>query len=249
MGSDGEMIELSVRRRVMRSERIIIVLLTVLVGLQVVGLLKTPPAPGANAPVPNQAATRIRDVPENTVVDVAGMPIEGTAAAKVVVIEFSDYECPFCARHATQVLSALRSEYVVPGKIQYAFANHPLPIHPNAVMLATAAMCAGEQDKYWAMHDTIFKGEPKTREATLALAQGVVQDFALFERCMSADVENSQLLRDRQTVSALQVTGTPTFALGSRLKSGKISIRKLIVGSQAYDVFRRSIDDLIAELG
>jgi protein-disulfide isomerase len=93
----------------------------------------------------------VRIAPEGAVVELVDMPVEGSKEASVVLIEFSDYECPFCQRHATGVGQELRGKYVTTGSIRYAFANNPLPMHQNARFMAAAAICAGQQEYYWQM--------------------------------------------------------------------------------------------------
>jgi protein-disulfide isomerase len=110
------------------------------------------------------------DAPPGLVLDISALPAKGSTSAKIVMIEFSDYECPFCARFSNGVARELHEKFIANGKIRYSFANHPLPIHPNALKLAKLAICAGEQNRYWEMHDALFSNLPKSKEAALMLA-------------------------------------------------------------------------------
>jgi protein-disulfide isomerase len=84
---------------------------------------------------------------------IAKDPVKGSRSAKVAVIEFSDFQCPFCGRYVKDTLPQLASEYVETGKVKYVFRDYPLNFHKNAFKAAEAAHCAGEQDKFWEMHD------------------------------------------------------------------------------------------------
>jgi protein-disulfide isomerase len=91
------------------------------------------------------------------VLNLKGDPFKGEKNAKVTLVEFSDYQCPFCARHVRATLPPLESEYIATGKIKYVFRNFPIAsIHPLAFKAHEAANCSGEQDKYWEMHDRLF---------------------------------------------------------------------------------------------
>src|SRR5262249_48884223 len=101
-------------------------------------------------------AQPVRDAPAGTTIDTVGLPSEGSKQAKVALVEFSDYECPFCSRYSTGAGTELRTEYVKTGKLVHVFVNNPLPVHPAATLLATSAICAGAQGRYWEMHDLLF---------------------------------------------------------------------------------------------
>ncbi len=88
------------------------------------------------------------------------LPSLGKASAKVTLVEFSDYQCPFCARHFTQTEQQLNKEYIDTGKVKFYYRDFPLPqIHPGAQKSAEAARCAGDQNKYWEYHDLVFQNQ------------------------------------------------------------------------------------------
>ncbi|MBI2020600.1 thioredoxin domain-containing protein [Candidatus Daviesbacteria bacterium] len=88
------------------------------------------------------------------------LPILGQPSAKVTLIEFSDYQCPFCSRHFTQVEGQLKKEYIDSGKVKFYYRDFPLSqIHPGAQKAAEAARCAGDQNKYWEYHDLVFQNQ------------------------------------------------------------------------------------------
>ena len=97
----------------------------------------------------------------NKQIAIAGEPTKGNATAKVTVVEVSDYHCPFCRRQVLQTLPQLLAEYVNTGKVQYVFVDYPIAqLHPDAFKSHEAAACAGDQDKYWQMHDLLFTNSP-----------------------------------------------------------------------------------------
>jgi protein-disulfide isomerase len=97
-----------------------------------------------------------RDV-EDVVFDLAGRPAKGASGARVILIEFSDFECPYCGRHFRQTLPRIDREYVQTGKVRYVFRHFPLEsLHKEAFKAAEAALCAGDQQKFWEMHDRLF---------------------------------------------------------------------------------------------
>lgn len=94
------------------------------------------------------------------IVGVGNLPMKGNANATVTLIEFSDYECPFCERHFTQTESQINRDYVDTGKIKFYYRDYPLSqIHPGAQKAAEAARCAGDQNKYWEYHDALFQNQ------------------------------------------------------------------------------------------
>src|SRR5687768_2217706 len=95
--------------------------------------------------------------PVNMVLTLDGDPMKGDKSAKVVVVEFTDYQCPFCARHVRDTMPQIEAEYVKTGKVRYVTREFPLEaIHPQAFKASEAALCAGDQGKYWEMHVRLF---------------------------------------------------------------------------------------------
>jgi len=179
-------------------------------------------------------------------IDIAGMPVEGAADARVALVEFSDYECPYCARNATTVFPELRKRFISTGKIRYVFANFPLPNHPNAKPLAAAAVCAGKQDAYWEMHDELFGKRPRTAENILDLGKRMGLQMQPFEQCLGNDGPLTDRIRsDQQIAREFQISATPTFVLGVTDTQGRVEAKDIIVGAQPLTVFESAIADLL----
>jgi protein-disulfide isomerase len=165
------------------------------------------------------------------------------------MIEFTDYECPFCAQHARTVLLTLREEFVKQGKVRYAISNFPLSNHSNAKQLAISAICAGQQNQYWAMHDELFRALPKTTDSVLALAQGLNLKTDSFLSCLSDRRVSEELDGTLQHAQGIGVEGTPTFVIGPVIEKERIRVNSVIVGAQPIAVFEAAINEEISKLG
>lgn len=228
----------------MKTDRILIALVSVLVVLQATSFFfqmrraYALPKPGANT----QA---VRDADKDAPVDFTALPAKGSQSAKVALIEFSDYECPFCSSYAAGTAKQIEKEYVQTGKVRLVFANNPLPIHPQAKSLATAAICAGNQGRYWEMHDALFNVKPRTAAEVLSQAVTLGLDQAKFQRCIdSPDEVMGRISKDQSIAQKLRLTGTPGFAVGRVEANGSITIKKLIAGAQPIEVFKNVLKEV-----
>lgn len=199
------------------------------------------PAP----PAPAAAAVATVDTP----IDIAGAATKGSPTAKVALVEFSDYQCPFCGRYATSTLPELTREYIDTGKIRYVFRNLPLEsIHPNAFRAAVAAECAGEQGKYWPMHDRLFAGQTALDAPSIVnygRAAGV--DVVRFQQCLDSDKHVARIRQDQSEGGRIGATSTPTFFV-ALINPGETKVRavRLIRGAQPYPTFTAVIDSVLA---
>lgn len=181
-----------------------------------------------------------------TSIDITGMPVQGAKDAKVALVEFSDYECPFCARHATTVFPELKSQFISTGKVRYVFANFPLSNHHNARLLATAAICAGKQDAYWKMHDALFETRPRTSEGILDLGGKLGLQAQSFRECLGDDSPvTDRIHRDQAIAKGFEVSGTPSFVLGLIDAQGRVNASDVIVGAQPLSAFETAITSLL----
>src|SRR5688572_11937738 len=121
-------------------------------------------------------------------VNIAREPFKGAPNAKVAVIEFSDYQCPFCSRYVTESLPQLAKEYIDTGKVKYVWRDLPLDFHKQAFKAAEAAHCAGEQGRFWEMHDVLFANQKNLMPEDLTRhAAGLQLDASQFQQCLSSD--------------------------------------------------------------
>lgn len=159
-------------------------------------------------------------------------PVFGPEDAPITIIEFSDYQCPYCKRWHVEVWPKIKSAY--PNKVRLVYRDFPLmSIHSEAVPAAEAANCAGEQGKYWEYHDLLFEGDlPLGRDAYLAYAKRLGLDAEGFEACLESRRYRNEVENDYSYALALGVNSTPTFFINGIA----------LLGAQPFEVFRQIID-------
>lgn len=203
----------------------------------------TPTTAASPAPA---AATRAQ-------VSTADRPVLGQKDAKVTLVEFSDYECPFCKRHFDQVYPQLKKDYIDTGKMKLIFRNYPLPFHdPMATYEAQAALCARDQggdSTYFKIHDEMFKqttsnGTGLTKEKVAQIATTVGLNANSLTSCVDSNKYKEVITKDIVDGSAAGVNGTPTFVIGKSDASGTIN-GSIVVGAQPYSAFQQIIDPLL----
>lgn len=198
---------------------------------------------GGNA---RQAAAREPELPDVTI-DLADFPVMGQADAPITVVEFSDFQCPYCARHVTDTLPKLKEEFVATGKIRYAAGDFPLPSHAQAFKGSVAAHCAGEQDMYWEMAHKIFEHYREFNEENLPdYAAEVGLDAAKFEECFASGRHDDEINKRKAAGSSASVTGTPMFLLGYTDEDGtEFKPVDAIRGAHPFPEFERKIEELL----
>lgn len=209
--------------------------------LEEVKEIKTRPAqPERTQPSPAQ--------PQNVTVSIDDDPIKGDKDAPVTIIEFSDYQCPFCKRFYDQVVPSLEEEYVSKGKVRMVFRDYPLNFHKKAVPAAIAANCAGEQGKYWEVHDFLFENPDKLEiDAILSATQELGLDHGKFEKCVNDKTDKeAEINNDFADGQKYGVRGTPSFFIG-KTGDGKEMTGIYVRGAQPYNVFKNHIDQLLEE--
>jgi protein-disulfide isomerase len=178
---------------------------------------------------------------------VADAPTLGRADAPVTIVEFSDYQCPFCQRFFATTFPALLKDYIDTGRLRYVFRDYPLEMHLNARKAAEAAHCAGEQGKYWEMHAVLFQHQQALAPPQLAEhARTVGLDGATFDACLSSGRHAARVDRGLADGAAAGVQGTPGFVIG-KTTSGDVVEGTPIRGAQPLDAFRRIIDQMLAQ--
>ncbi len=181
--------------------------------------------PVVEAPVTQQAQYKRYDIPTDNFYAL------GPADAPITIVEFSDYECPFCRRWYAEVYKPLLAAY--PGRIRLVYRNLPLTsIHPDALAAAEAAMCAGEQDVYWKYHDKLFSSEALGNSTFIQYAQDLGLNMAVFEACISDHKYQKTIQTDSDFAINLGINSTPTFFINGLA----------LVGAQPLDVFQQVID-------
>lgn len=168
---------------------------------------------------------------------VADAPALGSPKAPVTMVEFTDFQCPFCSRFHQGTFPALKKDFIDTGKVLYVVRDLPLPLHPNALKAAQAAHCAGEQGRYWAMHDVLFQNserlEPE-RMAGYAATAGL--DAAKFAGCFASRRHLERIRASGDDAARAGLTGTPSFVIGKTQAKPSVEGAKL-VGAQPLPAF------------
>jgi protein-disulfide isomerase len=180
-------------------------------------------------------------------VSIKDEPVRGDAKATVALIEFSDYQCPFCARYTKDTLPQIKSDYVDTGKIRYVFRDLPLDFHKNAFKAAEASHCAGEQGKYWEMHDVLFGNQAALGAEQLpGHARTLGLDESKFKECLESGRFAAPIRRDIADASAVGITGTPSFLIGVVQPDGRVRVTRKLVGARPLSDFKAAFDSLLA---
>lgn len=214
-----------------------------------IGDLRTAAALGANTEVKQPAPKDTGDsaaVPEDTgdaeagapiVVDLTGEAIEGSANAPITIVEFSDFQCPYCARFYEATYAELKTNYIDTGKVKVVFKQFPLSFHQYAQKAAEASECASDQGKFWEMHDKLFENQDALDVASLkGYAKGLGLNTADFNSCLDDGKKTVRVQAEFQQGVSAGVRGTPSFVING----------KLLVGAQPYEAFQQIIDAELA---
>jgi protein-disulfide isomerase len=163
--------------------------------------------------------------------DVKGAPVKGAKDALVTIVQFSDYQCPFCSR-VEPTINKVMDEYK--GKVRVAWRDLPLPFHPNALPAAIAARAAGEQGKFWEMHDKIFADQQHMDRPTYEkYAEGLGLNMAKFKAALDANKGKDGIEADAAAGGKIGARGTPAFFING----------KFLSGAQPFEMFKAKIDE------
>jgi protein-disulfide isomerase len=175
-------------------------------------------------------------------------PSRGRADAPLVLVEFSDYECPFCIRHFTQTMPELEREYISTGKLRYVFMDFPIDqLHPAAMKAHEAARCAGEQGKFWELHNRLFTPAGTHGVDRLkALASEIGVDRGRFDSCLDSNRMQAPVRASVARAEQLGADGTPQMYLGVADANGSFRIIRSIRGAVPFAQIKPAIDALLA---
>src|SRR3989338_8393722 len=165
----------------------------------------------------------------------------GDEDAPVVVIEFSDFQCPFCRSFWRDTLPEIKSQYIDTGKVKFVYRDFPLDFHPGAMPAAQATECAEDQGKFWEMHDKIFIEQDKQGGGTIQFGIDDLEKWASemglntgdFNSCLDSQKYAEEVKKDSNDCRLAGVSGTPSFSINGRL----------IVGAQPFSAFKSIIDE------
>ncbi|MEK6767897.1 MAG: thioredoxin domain-containing protein [Gemmatimonadota bacterium] len=166
---------------------------------------------------------------------------KGSPAAPVTIYEISDFQCPYCAQFWRETLPALEREYVARGKVRFVFVNLPLPMHRNAVPAAELAMCAARQNRFWAVHDQLYRHQARWEGLTepgsffLALGDSAGANRDSLVVCVRSGATRDVVRSDAEGAYRSGARSTPSFYIEGGL----------LVGAQPIEVFRSVLDSII----
>lgn len=187
---------------------------------------------------PDDGAKPDNAEPDNGL-SVEGEPVLGSPEAKVTVIEFSDFQCPFCARYVLDTFPQIKQAYIDTGKIKMVFKNFPLTsIHENAEKSAEASECANDQGRFWEYKEKLFQNQQALSLDNLkSYAKELGLNESQFNDCLDSRKYANEVSRDLQDGIVAGVTGTPTFFING----GKL------VGAQPFSEFQRAIEEKLTK--
>ena len=175
-----------------------------------------------------------------------GAPILGSREAPIALVMFSDFECPFCARFATEVLPGLRQKFVDAGQVQLAFRHLALPIHSRAVPAAIAAECAARQSAFWPFHDLAFAPPMRLSDDDLRIHAGEIGlDLIAFDTCLSEAAVSARVTSDGELARGLAVSGTPTFFAGRVTAGNFVDVSEAVAGARPLEEFEMMITRIL----
>lgn len=189
-----------------------------------------PSGPVAEVPLTQEPQFTRYDIPTE------GYPSFGPEDAKIVIVEFSDFQCPYCRRFHEQTYKALLDSY--PGQIRFVYRNFPLPatMHPDAMSAAVASLCANDQNVYWDYHDKLFSSDSLGEDVYVQYATDLGLNVDEFKACLSSGKHDDFIKQDMEFSSNLGVQSTPTFFVNGLA----------IVGAQPLSSFKQLIDKELA---
>lgn len=175
---------------------------------------------------------------------------KGNQEARVALIEFSDYECPFCIRHSRETMPMIEKNYIATGKILYGFRDFPIDqLHPQAIRAHEATQCAGDQGKYWEMHARMF-GQPSqhTPEALEATASEVGVNLTAYRACLASGKFTAAIRATVDQANSFGANGTPAFFIGIiDPATNTVRITRAITGAVPFPQFAQALEAAIAQ--
>jgi protein-disulfide isomerase len=200
--------------------------------------LTTPPVP-APAPTPEASIKGVEfDIGDNLV--------KGSDKAKLILVEFTDYQCPFCGRFVRETFPQIAKQYIDKGVLRYAVVDQPLPMHPNAQKAAEASHCAADQGRFWEIHELMMASQDSLANLSF-YAKTLKLDLPQLDKCVSGGKYAAKVQGNIALAQKLGISGVPGFIIGSvePAKSGapmKIKGISMIRGAVPLADFQKEID-------
>jgi protein-disulfide isomerase len=190
-----------------------------------------------NAPPPEPPVQRAK-------LTLDGLPMLGVKTAPITIVEYTDYQCPFCQRFHVTTFAELKKNYIDTGKARFFSKDMPLDFHPNAMRAAQAARCANEQGKYWQLRDVMGANPNNLDMESIARFAGELKmDVDALRACVTSDKYKKIVQNDMVEAMKIGATGTPTFVVGRTTPEGVDG--ELLVGALPYQIFDEKLRTLV----
>lgn len=213
--------------------------LAVVVGVAIVGYQMLH---ATSAPLPRNSTLAIPSAP----LSLDGAILVGNPSAKVAMLEFSDFQCPFCGKFSAEILPTLRKDFIGTGRLLFAFRNMPIQSHQFAEPAALAASCAADQGKFDAFHDLLFANQKSLNEGSLdKFVTTVGLDRSIYAECVQRTAPG-KVKADKDLAHVLGVSGTPVFFVGTLGSNGQLVVRKTIKGTKPVDEYVSAVNQALA---
>lgn len=185
---------------------------------------------------------------KGTRISVADDPSLKEGSPKLVLVELSDFQCPYCGLGARDLLPKVYETYVRNGKLELMFLDLPLQMHPHAFKAAEAAACAGDQKKFWDMHHLLFSNQRALAPERLpGYAKELELDLPAFEKCLASGRHVAAIREDMRIAENLGIRGTPAYLVGRRIAgSDKVEILEVIKGLPPFETLANRLNALLS---
>jgi protein-disulfide isomerase len=184
--------------------------------------------------------------PKAVTVSTDHRPFKGAPDAPLTLVEFSDFQCPYCVRFFHDVLPALERELIATGKVRFVYRHYPLPVHVQARGAAQAANCAHRQGKFWEMHDWLFANQRTLDGPAFARAgRELGLDLIAYETCREGPDVKAEIERDVRDAVKAGLRGTPAFVIGRSDPNGTVT-GEVAVGVPSIEAIRAEVEALTA---
>jgi protein-disulfide isomerase len=195
---------------------------------------------------PTRPRTAAPSRPTVMPLDVHREPFRGEPDARVAIIEYSDFACPYCGEYVRKVYPLIEANYIKPGKVKYFFRDLPEFGHANAMAAALAARCAGEEGKFWEMHDLLFAAQATLGQFDLVTcAQAIGLDAEKFKTCIASSRWAGAIQRSAAGARRMELYGTPAFLIGTLSEDGNVvQATKTVVGG-SFDALKSALDEVL----
>jgi protein-disulfide isomerase len=181
-------------------------------------------------------------------ISMEGYPSMKEGSPELVLLEVVDFQCPYCGQGAREVLPEIHENFVHTGKVELVYLGLPLQMHSQAFKAAEAAACAGDQKKFWQMHDALFENQRALAPDQLqGYAEELGLDVATFQKCLASGRHDAEIRSSVRVAHSLGITGTPAYVLARRIPGGdKVQILDIVHSLPSYEELEKKLNTLLA---